>query len=47
MTFSAKIIRAILFITAVGLLVGGIFSDGFKDVKSKAEVVCMECIGIG
>ena len=37
---------AILVVSAV-LLVMGLQSGGFRDVKNKAIMICYECIGIG
>ena len=40
-------IRVALLSAAVVLLVTGIMTDGFSEVRSKAVTICMECIGIG
>ena len=40
-------IRVALLSAAVVLLVTGIMTDGFSEVRSKAINICMECIGIG
>ncbi len=40
-------IRAIILVTAVVLIAAGLLDDGYRDVMSKAVMICMECIGIG
>lgn len=42
-----KAIQAATFVIALGLIVLGLSMDGFRDVLSKAVMICMECIGIG
>ncbi len=40
-------IRTIILVAAVVLIVAGLLDDGYRDVMSKAVMICMECIGIG
>ncbi|MCR5278176.1 MAG: hypothetical protein K6E19_01930 [Lachnospiraceae bacterium] len=40
-------LRLIILAAAVVLIVVGLFDNSFKDVWSKAVMICMECIGIG
>ncbi len=42
-----KIIRKGLLITAIALILIGLWQNGFHDIKSKAIRICYECIGIG
>ena len=42
-----NIIRATLFVLAVGLIVLGICSGEVQTVFTKATRICMECIGLG
>lgn len=46
-TSHAKRIRGGILVTAVVLLLLGIFQNGAADVKNKAVRICYECIGIG
>ena len=39
--------RLIVLIIAVLLMVSGLKSNGFKDVRNKAIMICYECMGIG
>ncbi len=39
--------RLVVLIIAVLLMVAGVKSGGFKDVKNKAVMICEECMGIG
>ena len=40
-------IRIVLLTVAVVLLIAGLVTDGFSEVRTKAVTICMECIGIG
>ena len=42
-----KIIRKGLLITAIVLILIGLWQNGFRDIKNKAIRICYECIGIG
>lgn len=42
-----KYIQKGLLVAAIILLVIGSFDGGFKDVRNKAVMICLECIGIG
>ncbi len=41
------IIKWALLVTAVTLVVIGLLTGAFDDVKARAIRICMECIGIG
>ena len=40
-------IRIAILVVAAVLMVMGLHSGGFRDVKNKAIMICYECIGIG
>ena len=40
-------IRIAILVVSIVLLVMGLQSGGFRDVKNKAIMICYECIGIG
>ena len=40
-------IRWILLLAAVTMIVAGLSLHGFRDVLTKAVMICLECIGIG
>lgn len=40
-------IRIVLLTVAIVLLIAGLATDGFSEVRTKAITICMECIGIG
>lgn len=42
-----KAMRIILLITGLIFLMTGISSGGVREVRNKAENICLECIGIG
>ncbi|MCR5025219.1 MAG: thioredoxin [Lachnospiraceae bacterium] len=42
-----KAIRIILLISGLIFLLTGIKAGGVKEVRNKAENICLECIGIG
>lgn len=42
-----KAIRIILLILGLIFLLTGIKAGGVKEVRNKAENICLECIGIG
>ncbi len=42
-----KIIRGSIVVSAVILILAGIYHGGFQDVRNKAVRICYECIGIG
>ncbi len=42
-----KIVRLLGLIAAIALITAGLFDNGYRDVMSKAVMICMECIGIG
>ena len=46
-TADGKTIRTVLLITAVVLIVAGIFNGSARDVLGKAVKICTECIGLG
>lgn len=39
--------RVALLILAVALIVAGIANGGLEDVLTKANAICMECVGLG
>lgn len=39
--------RAAVFILAVALIVAGALNGGLEDVLTKANAICMECVGLG
>jgi len=42
-----KAVRIILLITGIVFLLTGIKAGGVREVRNKAENICLECIGIG
>ena len=42
-----NLIRILLLTGGIVLLVTGLMTGGFDDVRRKAVMICMECIGIG
>lgn len=40
-------VRAALLIIAAALIVAGIVNGGLEDVFTKANAICMECVGLG
>lgn len=42
-----RVFRAAVFILAVALIVAGILNGGLEDVLTKANAICMECVGLG
>ena len=41
------ILRVILLVAAVSFIVLGVFNGGLEDVLTKANAICMECVGLG
>ncbi len=41
------IIKWVLLVTSVTLLIIGLVTGAFDDVRARAIRICMECIGIG
>lgn len=41
------IIKSVIAVTAVALLLFGLFNGGAKDVLTKAVNICTECVGLG
>ena len=39
--------QRIILVAAVILIAAGLLDGGYRDVMSKAVMICMECIGIG
>ncbi len=44
---SKRIIRITLLLAGFVMLLMGIVTGGYRDVWTKAVMVCMECVGIG
>ena len=42
-----RFIRILLLLTGLLMLVTGILDGSFRDVWTKAAMVCLECVGIG
>ncbi len=42
-----KSVQRIIIIAAIILITAGLLDGGYRDVLSKAVMICMECIGIG
>lgn len=42
-----KMIRITILATATVMIIAGISGGEYRDVLSKAVMICMECIGIG
>ena len=42
-----NIIRWLILATAVLMIIAGLTGGAFRDVMTKAVMICMECIGIG
>ena len=41
------VLRTAVFALAVGFIVLGVLNDGLEDVLTKANAICMECVGLG
>ena len=41
------VLRIVILAAAVAFIVTGVLTHGFADVRSKAVMICLECIGIG
>ena len=46
-THLETIIKWALLVTSVTLLIAGLLTGAFDDVRARAIRICMECIGIG
>ncbi|MCR4705806.1 MAG: hypothetical protein K5641_07060 [Lachnospiraceae bacterium] len=44
---SKRIIRITLLLAGFVMLLMGIVAGGYRDIWTKAVMVCMECVGIG
>ena len=42
-----NLLRILILAGGIALLVSGLATGGFADVRAKAVMICMECIGIG
>ena len=42
-----KSAQLIILIISVIMIIAGIADNGYREVFSKAVMICMECIGIG
>ncbi len=47
MTAFTKNLRIVLLVAALGMVCYGAVTGGYREVLSKAVMICMECIGIG
>ncbi|WP_242829328.1 CD1871A family CXXC motif-containing protein [Butyrivibrio sp. WCD3002] len=47
MSKTGKILQCIILLAGIIMLLSGIMMNDFKEVWSKAVMICMECIGIG
>ena len=45
--YLSRIFRIVIFYAAVIMIISGLLSGEYIDVKSKAIMICLECIGIG
>ncbi len=41
------VLRIVILVAAVAFIAAGIVTHGFADVRGKAIMICLECIGIG
>ncbi len=46
-TYTIFVLRAVIFLAAVGMILAGIFNGSANDVLQKAIRICTECIGLG
>lgn len=46
-TGAASITRAVVLALAVAFIVLGVLNGGLEDVLTKANAICMECVGLG
>lgn len=42
-----NLIRILLLAAGAALLIAGLLTGGFDEVREKAVMICRECIGIG
>lgn len=42
-----NLLRALILAGSVLLLISGLVAGDFEEVREKAVMICMECIGIG
>ena len=42
-----KSVRLIILVASVIMIIAGAADNGYREVLSKAVMICMECIGIG
>ncbi|MCR5503261.1 MAG: hypothetical protein K6F53_09645 [Lachnospiraceae bacterium] len=42
-----RVFRVALLILSVAMIAAGLYRNDFREVLSKAVMICMECIGIG
>ena len=47
MAKNKRIIQWALLAVSVVLIAAGFIDNGFREVMTKAVMICMECIGIG
>ena len=40
-------VRTVVFLLAAGFIVLGVLNGGLEDVLTKANAICMECVGLG
>ncbi len=41
------LVRVATVVAAVVMIAYGLYAGGFKDVLSRAVMICLECVGIG
>ncbi|MBR1558823.1 MAG: hypothetical protein IJ646_01140 [Clostridia bacterium] len=42
-----NILRVVVLVIAVALIAAGVANGGLEDVLTKANAICMECVGLG